>query len=110
MPTANELEAENPYRGELLKKINADVNTYICTHYDLGTQASLQSIYVMDGTPAEVKTTLLGVWSWIGSMLVYYYAKKTEITESETPETVTWDFTQFDATDPEVSLQTLISR
>lgn len=95
--------------AEVLSKINQEVNAYICLHYDMGTQASMQAIYIMDTTPAEVKTALLTVWAWVTSVLSYYYSKKSEIQTSLDPGAVTWDFSQFDATDPVVSLQTLLA-
>ena len=35
----------------------------------------------------------------------YYYTKKNEIVNAEDYNSVTWDFTTFDATDPQISLQ-----
>ena len=94
--------------AECLSKINQAVNAYICSHYDLGTQASLQAIYVQPTTPQAAKDLLLTVWDWAQSVLVYYYAQKAEITASPDPVAVTWDFSQFDATDPGVTLQSLL--
>jgi len=92
-----------------LSEISWDVNTYIVSHYDMGTQASFQAMYSIDTTPAEVKTTLLTVWGWVQSVLSYYFTKKAEIEAAEDPGAVTWDFAQFDATDPGVSLQAFIA-
>jgi len=108
VPFKNSHDYTGTMRDRVLEQINTEVNAYICSHYDMGTQASFQAVYVMDGTPLEVKTALLGVWAWVQSVLGYYYTKKAEIAAAGEPETVTWDFSQFDATDPQVSLQSLV--
>ena len=92
-----------------LSELKQDVNAYIISHYDMGTQASFQAMYSMETTPAEIKTTLLSVWAWVQSVLAYYYTKKAEIEAAECPGTVTWNFSQFDATDHGVSLQSFIA-
>jgi hypothetical protein len=95
----------------ILNQINEDVNTYINTYYDIGTQQSFTAIYIKYNTP-ELKTYLDPVWDWIQSIMTYYYGKKQDITNAEdisTLKIITWDFTTFDATKPDVSLQALMS-
>lgn len=96
-------------RDAIKVKLNQEVNAYICAHYDLGTQASMQAIYIMPTTPIAAKDLLLTVWSWVQSVLTYYYSKKAGLTVAEDPAIITWSFSQFDTTDPEVSLQSLIA-
>lgn len=91
-----------------LSELRQEVSNYINSHYDAGTQNSFQVIYMLPTTPAAVKDSLLPVWAWVQSVLKYYYTKKAEISASETPHLVTWDFSQFDATAPAATLQALM--
>jgi len=91
-----------------LSGLKQDVNTYIVSRYDMGTQASFQAMYSIETTPAEIKTTLLSVWAWVQSVLREYYTKRAEISASKAPHLVTWDFSQFDVTDPRVALDSFI--
>ena len=49
------------------------------------------------------------MYDWIQTIMEYYYTKKAEIIASDEPGLVTWDFSQFDATKPDVSLSNLVS-
>jgi len=40
--------------------------------------------------------------------MAYYYGKKAAIRDGENYAAVSWDFTQFDATDPGVSLEAIM--
>lgn len=93
------------------KKLNKDVNEYICKHFDLGTQQSFTTIYVLPNTSAEVKSQLEKVWAWVQSVMIEYYIKKATLLSLETVEEVdsfTYDFSQFDETIPEVHLSQVI--
>jgi hypothetical protein len=93
-----------------LEKINRDVQAYIYTKYDIGTQTSLQAIYTQSDTPIEVKTQLDLLFTWISTVMKHYYTQKNLIkTTEEDWESITWNFSQFDATDPVVSLATYFS-
>jgi len=91
-----------------LSELRQEVSNYINSHYDAGTQNSFQVIYMLPTTPAAVKDSLLPVWTWVQSVLKYYYTKKAEILASETPHLVTWDFSQSDAADPGAALDSFI--
>jgi hypothetical protein len=97
------------YTGDMrtrqMESLNQDVQTYIYTKYDIGTQASLQAIYTQPTTPQAVKDQFDLLFAWIASVMQYYYQKKALIRDNEDWESVTWDFTTFDATDPNVSLE-----
>ena len=97
-----------PTKEELLQQINQAVNQYIFQYYDAGTQISFNSIYVHPATEQEAKTALESVWAWISSIMQYYYTQKAQI-ESSVITSATWDFTQFDATKPPVTLASLMS-
>jgi hypothetical protein len=95
----------------ILTQINNDVNTYINNYYDVGTQQSFTAVYVKYNTD-EVKNYLNPVWDWINTIMVYYYGKKQTIVDAAnitTLKAITWDFTTFDATKPDVSLQALMA-
>ena len=98
-------------RTKVLSKINQEVNTYINSYYDVGTQQSFTAIYVKYNTQA-VKDYLDPVWNWINTIMAYYYTKKTEITNAtniNTLKSIVWNFTDtFDETKPNVSLQSLM--
>jgi len=101
-------QAQDP----ILIEINTDVNTYINSHYDSGTQQSFTAIYSQQDTTIETKTYLDPVLTWITTIMTYYYGKKMDIINATTVtilKEITWDFTTFDATKPDVSLSTLMS-
>lgn len=89
--------------------LNKDLNDYIYSHYDTGTQQTFQAIYVNPKTSEITKTNLAGVFDWIlDKCLVYYYTKKTEILAADEPELIVWDFFQFDTTKPNIKLEELV--
>ena len=101
------------YTGDMrtrkLEELNTDVNTYINSYYDTGTQQSFTAVYVKYGTQ-DVKDYLNPVWDWINAIMAYYYSKKSEITEANDINSITWDFsTTFDVSKPDVSLSYLIA-
>jgi len=108
VPFVNSHDYTGTLTDRKLEEICLAVNQYIYAHYDAGAQNSFQAIYVMNSTPVAVKDTLLMVWTWVQSVLVYYYTKKAEIIAASDPASVTWDFSTFDAADPQVSLQSLM--
>lgn len=90
--------------------LNNDLNAYICSYYDMGTQQTFQAIYANPGTSETVKTNLSSLFSWIlDECLVYYYTKRTEILASDEPELIVWDFSQFDNTKPDITLFGLVT-
>ena len=97
-------------KAPVLKRINIDVNAYIDQYYDAGTQQSFTAAYVKYNTDA-VKNYLNPVWTWIETIMSYYYAKKSAIVGAANLAAlreVTWDFETFDETKPDVSLQVLM--
>lgn len=85
-------------------KLNENVGAYIYGHYDAGTQQTLQAMVAMDDIPEGVKVEIKSIFPWIQSCLGYYYAKKTAILASDTPELVIWDFSELDSSKPAVTL------
>ena len=96
----------------MLDEINVEVNEYINDYYDPGTQQTFTAIYTQQETPTSVKNYLDPVLVWISSIMTYYYGKKTNIKTAATLailRPITWDFTTFDETKPDVSLQALMA-
>ncbi len=91
-------------RAAIADELCTEVNTYINTYYDPGTQQTLQALMIMDTVPQAVKDDILTIWPWIQGALGYYYSKKAEVLGAEDPKLVTWDFSQFNATKPAVTL------
>ena len=96
--------SDDDIKAEIAGQLCVDVNAYINTHYDPGTQQTLQALMIMDTVPQGVKDNIVTIWPWIQSALGYYYGKKAEVLGVEDPKLVTWDFSQFDATKPAVTL------
>ena len=92
-----------------LTKINQAVNTYIYNYYDPGTQDSFNGLQARRSTPDAVKDIIDSVYDWIQTIMEYYYTKKANIIMLDEPGLVTWDFSQFDATKPDVLLSDLVS-
>jgi hypothetical protein len=93
-----------------LSRINTDVNNYITNYYDAGTQQSFNGIYSKRSTLDTVRDYLDPVWDWISTIMVYYYGIKSDILAANLEDfgLITWDFSQFDATKPDVTLQVLM--
>jgi hypothetical protein len=89
----------------LWQQMNKDVQNYIYSKYDQGTQASLQALHSDSSSPPELKQAIESMWAWIRSVMQYYYQRKAEILSGQV---VKWDFTQFDSTDPGISLGALM--
>ena len=96
------------FRQRKMDKLNADLQTYLYTKYDVGTQISFQAIETRVDTPEAVKTALGTLFTWISGVMNYYYGIKIAIRDGVDWELVTYDFTTFDATDPDISLEALM--
>ena len=103
-----QLKIACPSIAHRLTKINQDVNTYIYNYYDPGTQDSFNGLQARRSTSDAVKDIIDSVYDWIQIIMTYYYSKKVEIIASDEPGLITWDFSQFDTTKPDVSLSDLV--
>lgn len=95
-------------RQTRLSMLNSNLQRYVYSKYDIGTQASFQALYLLPVSQTS-KDAIASVWSWVQSVLIYYYNCKTEITAFKTAKEITdykWDFSQFTA--PEVSLNDIL--
>ena len=108
-PTEQEMQVayDEAMKDKILDTLNKEVNTYINKHYDTGTQASFTAKYTLDTTSAETKALIVPLWTWINSVMTYYYQRKA-LLQGDNWETTTWDFTTFDETDPDISLSSFM--
>jgi len=104
----HDLSDVNYWKTYVLNALNQDLQTYLYTKYDVGTQISFQAIETRADTPQAVKDGLAALFTWISGVMEYYYTKKINIRDGEDWESVTWDFTTFNATDPNISLEALM--
>lgn len=97
-----------------IAKMKREVKAYIYRKYDDGTQSSLNALFV-EGVAsgyANRVATIKTVLEWVKTVLTHYYTQKATIlamTTAQDAEAVTWNFTQFDATDPAVTLQQAVA-
>lgn len=87
-------------------KLNAEVQKYIYSKYDQGTQSSFLSLHSDPTTPESAKQDIESVWVWIRSVMGYYYSIKQQLLGGII---VDYDFAQFDSEDPKVKLSDLMS-
>ena len=106
------------------KDLKTDCNKYILLHYSYAEQNTFKTKFsqIIDEltnnynnyTSEQItqlqtaKSRLLEVQKWIESILNYYYSKLDEIKNAAdlaTLDTIAWDFSQFDSTDPQVTIE-----
>lgn len=105
-------------RAKKLKQHTQDADAYIEAHYDSGAKHNFQAIYSYL-TRKQVKGTITPdeltqadgielILGWIQAVMSYYYTVKAQLisaSDSVTLSTITWDFSQFDASDPMIKLE-----
>ncbi len=104
----------DPYYGKTdtecteIKKVELKNDLMACLlgAYDIGVQISLNTFLADPTTTQKVKDRIGQVFTWIKTVLVYYYDLKESIPSDW--GSVTWDFSTFEATDPKLQLVTLI--
>ena len=108
IPDTGQQFGEDEYKAVLLNLLNQEVGNFICSRYDSGTQSSFLALSLESD---QVKTAIQPVWGWIKVVMAYYYEIKTKISNSGSKELgiITWDFEQFDKTDPGIQLGNLMS-
>lgn len=95
-----------------IAKMKKDVTVFIGKHYDQGQQMTILSMWseaLSMQWPNRI--AMIGqVMGWVNSVLTYFYgrvAAVTVCTGQSQLDAVDCDFTQFEATDPKISLGTL---
>ena len=107
-----------------IEQLEKDCNQYILSHYPLSRQNTFKAKYIQiveelafnsDSYTTEQKdalnqarTRMRAVMSWIDTVLSYFYDRLEAIKAADDVATVkdkSWDFSQFDASDPEVTIE-----
>ena len=99
-------------KQSMLDRINRDVNEYISSYYDAGTQQSFTGLYSKRDTPDALRDYIDPVWAWITGIMTYYYARKSAILAADNVldcREIDWDFEAFTASKPDVSLQSILA-
>ena len=97
-------------------QMSKEVQTYIYGRYDEQTQSSFSLMYTraLNGTPKPNRAAYIAAaiaW-WEESVMIHFYTQKTAIYAATTEAgliAVTWDFAQFDVTDPEANIEGAIA-
>jgi len=91
--------------------LNRSLQNYIYNIYDIGTQASFQVLYLLPTVSEKSKEDITKVWTWIQTILLYYYqCKETILAAKDATEakSFVYNFSQFDAIKPETSLANIM--
>lgn len=90
---------------ELLQKAHRD---YLDSRYDLYVREALQAVFADPMADGETKATAMSVWGWIRVVTGYYY-QQAALLHGAGFESASWDFSQFDESDPKVALHELMT-
>lgn len=95
-----------------LDQMDVEVTAYIYARYDRETQSSFALMYVRavnGGNKPNRVVYLAAAIDWLeDSVMSHFYTKKTAIlaaADQTALDAVTWDFSQFDAADPESTIE-----
>jgi hypothetical protein len=94
------------------KALDADIAAYLGKHYDNEAKQSLLASWI-EGVDKKYlnRIALIGsVWEWVQKSISVYKVAANAIfaaTSFSELDAVTWDFSQFDASDPVVSVVTV---
>ena len=97
-------------KAALTARLHDMCEEYIYAHYDNARQASLNALLteaLMMSYPNRMMYIGQAL-AWIKACIAYYYTISDQIDAAASVEVVngiTWDFSQFDATDPQITLR-----
>jgi len=91
-------------KQQKLRQLKKELQNFIYSHYDQGTQASFIALYqqAKEQNNTVVLTQIQKVWDWINSVLSYYYSKKESIKNATTQDeldNITWDWSTREETE-----------
>ena len=100
-------------KQDKLTQLKQELQNFIYSHYDQGTQASFSALYqqAKGQNNTDALTQIQKVWDWIQSVLDYYYSKKEAIknvTNYTELENVTWAWQDVEEAE-HVELQDVIN-
>jgi hypothetical protein len=95
-------------------QMKKDVTAYIGSHYDPAQQVTVLSLWTEGLTKNWPNRIALvqSIMDWVNSVLTYFYGKVADMSGAATQsalDAITYDFGQFSASDPHVSLGQLQS-
>lgn len=101
-------------KKERLYELRTLVTEYIGSHYDSGAQNTLNALWIEGISKGWTnrKAKVQSVMDWVNTVLAYFYAQKDAILSAGNPEqleTISSDFSQFDAVDPLVTVQSVMA-
>jgi hypothetical protein len=108
---AHDPEGLTTNQHKMYRTISLEVQTYLFAHYDANTQKSLTAMYDRaENTGKTNRAAHVGpALDWVlETVLSYFYGKKDAIYATTTQaelDAIAWDFDQFDASDPGVTIQ-----
>jgi len=91
-------------KQDKLSQLKQELQNFIYSHYDQGTQASFSALYqqAKEQNNTNALTQIQKVWDWIQSVLDYYYSKKEAIKNATTQDeldSITWDWSTVEETE-----------
>jgi len=106
-------EILNPLKEAKAAKLKAELQDFVYSHYDNGTQASFLSLYQLakDKGRTDIITEIQKVWAWVNTVMNYYYNKKSSIlnaTSIDELNAITWDWSEVEETE-HIELSTIMA-
>ncbi len=87
----------NAIKAAIAQQLRADLQAHIYTHYDQGTQATLQAFYAKAQRQSltDIADECEAIFDWIENVLDYYDARKQAVIDAADEDSaisVNWDF------------------
>jgi len=100
-------------KQQKLRQLKQELQNFIYSHYDQGTQASFTALYqqAKEQNNTDTLSQIQKVWDWINSVLNYYYSVKNTIKNVTTQDElngITWNWSTVEETE-HVELQDVIN-
>ena len=91
-------------KQDKLTQLKQELQNFIYSHYDQGTQASFTALYqqAKEQNNTDALTQIQKVWDWINFVLDYYYSKKEAIknvTTQDELDSISWDWSTVKETE-----------
>jgi len=111
----------NPYYQMTVNEIKdlkrqsllGELYIYLDENYNSTIMASLSLVAQMPATATEVKQDILAIANWIVSVDKYFFSTRETINnavDTTAVINVSWDFSQFDATKPSITIKSIFDQ
>jgi hypothetical protein len=84
------------------------MHSYIESKYPSWTRESLMAKFVDPRTSQEMKDAILKVWDWSEQIAIYWMTCAQQLISGMTPEDISFYLTQFDESNPKITLTSLM--